>query len=261
MNNANDDDHKNYNDEGVINVQNNDPQYIQPINLQKKKFDIMSELNKNYSITVENDSGVDYHIGLYQVNPRQEGYSLLWKIKPIGDGAEISFDWSLNYQFQLSWGGTKLEEGAVIKGKSKMIDLKPGNYNKNAVYIELRDNNSNPKRWKATKCGNKNLKNNQLSAKCSPNWNNHESKKRNLNLMLLCDENPILARPARANFEYVFNLDPTYYLCLIDEIDPTNDLGSAMTASARSQSTKVVFKNGYNELTFRITGNNQIVEK
>merc|ERR1712130_317800 len=94
------------------------------------------------------------------------------------------FEWKLSYQHGLSWGNTALKQGVVVKGKSKLIDLIPGNNQKNGVIVDYYPNND--------------------IFKCELQGQSDLNKK------------PIMAFPARPGYDVTYDLHPTYYLCLND---------------------------------------------
>jgi len=212
------------------------------------------KLGNEYKITIVNNSGADHKIGIYQTNPTKVkgSHPLIWMNEGIGNGDRIDFEWKLSYQHGLSWGNTALKQGVVVKGKSKLIDLIPGNNQKNGVIVDYYPNNDI---FKCELQGQSDLNKSQLYAECTSNWVNDKTKKKNLCLMLYCYKKPIMAFPARPGYDVTYDLHPTYYLCLNDMKE-----GTAVTAHAKSKATKVVFANGKNELKYEIQANNAIEE-
>lgn len=219
---------------------------------QSEQMHFKNQFDREYKMNITNNSGDDFSVGIFQQNANQinGSHSLIWMSKACGNEDEIEFSWPLNYQFCLSWGNKQLIEGSVVKPNSQLIEVKPGNDRRNALYVDTTQVDT----FKGTVIGDKNIEKNQLLIK-TDNWSK-ELEKKNPTLILCCNEMPILAVPAKPAFDHVFNLNPTYYLSLVDAKER-----SVLTARARHEATKVVFDEDDKEISFEINENKTIEQK
>eukprot|EP01084_Bolivina_argentea_P255188 429135_1 len=197
----------------------------------------------HYEIIVNNKSGANQMVALYQTDPTHQFKPLVWKQAGIANGGKGVYMWEV--QWGLSWGESTapLADGVQFIGKGRVINLDPSSKQNNAVKITYDSNN---KVWNVAAAENDALANGYLGAKTDTSFSIPEAKAKNFCIDVTMQGEPVLAISGQPNAEYTFETHPKYWLAITQE-----KVGFAVTGTATGVATEVTFDNGvYNAEMF-----------
>ncbi len=194
-----------------------------------------------YSIKVQNSSGDDANIAIYQAYPTMDGLSLVWLLNRANEGNLTQFDWDVNWA--LNWGTTPtaLKPGVQWSSSGKAQNMSPteaGGVNAMGLKFSNEQFRTEPIAFY-----NKELNLGDMQVKTDDSFTVKQAK--NMSIAVCMNGIPAFAMKGKPSGTYTFNTHPTYYICTTD-----HKKGVAVDGTFVSNPTEIVFSAGVTELSY-----------
>lgn len=202
----------------------------------------------SYSLTIQNNSGADQNVAVFQVDDPASGWSLVWLAQTINNGNNYPFNWETNWG--LSWGRTsqRLDTGVIYKSGQTVTEVQPNQVN-GVTVLPITYKNQDFDSEKAYYDCELNLGVVHITTDTS--FTVQESL--NMSVAMYMDNKPILAAQGKPNTTYEFNTNVSYYLAVTDYQEGAAIPNRLLPKLAMSQPTKVQFPNGVTHVEYNLS--------
>lgn len=216
-----------------------------------------------YSLTIQNSSGSDQNIALFQVSNPKSGLPLNWLSKKIPNGNNYIFQWDINWG--LGYGSTSQPLNVGVSYVSqRIIEVRPNDASGvNEILISYKDQSFTS----SEPYYNDNIDNGFIQIITDTSFTVEDSSL--MSVAVYMNDKPILVSQGRPNSQYQFYTNTTYYLTVTDL--PENSVLPSFTPSSSrmmnlmmmpivrqptveiSKPTEVDFSAGKTDLTYQLT--------
>jgi len=205
----------------------------------------------DYTVSVDNQSGENVQVAIYQDYPSQSGFSLVWLLQQINVANQTTFNWEIDWA--LNWGTTdqQLVTGVEWSSAGPVQNMDPtgqsGNNAMGVVFSGTEFSTSPPAYHDETVAPG------VMQVKTDSSFNVAQSEC--MSLAVYMNSLPAFAMQGQPNGTFTFNTHPTYYICTTECKQSV-----AVDGTFVSNPTKVEFAAGVttlnyvldNELTFQL---------
>lgn len=205
-----------------------------------------------YSISVENKSGDDQKIAIFQSYPELvDGLPLVWLLQTVNDENTNTFEWEIDWA--LNWGTSKQTLVPGVKWSSggaaqKMNPTAKNGFNSMGVtFVNGQFKTSPPAFYDA------NIRPGKMHVTTDSSFTVAESIK--MSIAVYMNGLPAFAMKGRPNGEFMFDTHPTYWICTTDSKE-----GVAVSGDFLSQAKQISFKSGVTSLSFVLNDTLEFIE-
>eukprot|EP01084_Bolivina_argentea_P275103 469067_1 len=238
-----------------------------PQSVNDEDQDPLLSSKKKYSITVENMSGKDQTIAIFETHPtstvdgsQTTGYPVIFAAQAAEDGGSTSMHWSLDWGLSWSTGDIDskgncqaLTSDIIYTQKGKIVPASPDKIGDNGASITF--NNDEPDSvWDISPQDYPNKNVGSIYLQTDDSFTNADALNNCFSICVMQGTTPVFAIEGEPSFIYYFPLSPTYYLTIIDQKQ-----GDIVSATVISQATPITFADGVNNIKLCLNPYNKFV--
>jgi rhizosphere induced protein len=211
-------------------------------------------VEQSYSLKIQNQSGAEQRVAVFQVNSLSPAFSLVWLAQKINDRYTYPFTWTTNWG--LGWGDTSqpLDIGVIYQSRQSAT-VQPNTANGvNVLPITYSNENFSS----GSAYYDNQLQLGVMQIDTDDTFTAQQSL--DMSVAVYMDNKPILAEQGEPISHYVYNTNNmSYYLTVTDyqegAVLPIYSSRLCRKISAISQPTQVQFPEGVSDLQYILDGN------